>query len=59
MNERDDRVGIYAVKDGVLRNLKNHFDNVRKYQIKMRLLKELIEMQIADNKNEQEDISRH
>ena len=56
LRARENRVGIDIVKDGVDKNLKTEIEIVRKYQGKMRILNQLIEMQMTENKDKQEDI---
>ena len=56
LRARENRVGIDVVKDGVDKNLKTEIEIVRKYQGKMRILNQLIEMQMTENKDKQEDI---
>ena len=58
LHQRENRVGIDVVKDGVERNLKREIENIKKYQAKMKILSQLIEMQITDNKDKQDDIKQ-
>ena len=47
--ERENRVGIDQVKDGVDRNLKKEVENIKRCQLKMKVLQEKVDRQLEDN----------
>lgn len=49
LSERENRVGIDQVKDAVEKNLKREVENIKKYQVRMKILLEKVDRQLNDN----------
>lgn len=49
LSERENRVGIDQVKDAVEKNLKKEVENIKKYQVRMKILLEKVDRQLNDN----------